>query len=137
MAHRTRRLILTVAIIVFVSIFWLAPTTVGQSSPNGSALSALEALRAAESAGANITSLVNQYNNFIQQSASNNSFASLGQLAENARQNALAVRSFNQTLTLILVPVIALILALASEALLQLRRKIEREKMLEMEIDRK
>lgn len=136
MTRRVRRLVF-VAIIVFVSVFWLAPQTAGQGSPNGAALSAFEALRAAGSASANITSLVNQYNNLLQQSAPNSSFASLGQLAEGAQQNALALRSFNQTLTVVLVPVTALVLALVSEALLQLRRKIEREKMLEMEIDQK
>ncbi len=137
MPHRVRRLILIVAIIVFVSVFWLTAPTAGQSPPNGTALSAFEALHAADSASANITSLVNQYNNLLQQSAPNSSFISLGQLAEIAQQNALALRSFDRTLTLVLVPVIALILALVSEALLQLKRRIEREKVLEMEIVQK
>ncbi len=137
MLHKGRRSILTVAIIVFVSVLWLASPTSGQIPPNGTALSAFGALRTAESAGANITSLVNQYNNLLQQSAPNSSFANLGQLAQSAQQDALAVKSLDRTLTLVLVPVIALALALTSEALLQLRRKIDREKMLEMEIHQK
>jgi hypothetical protein len=137
MPHRVRRLILIVAIIVFASAFWLTPPTTGQGPPNGTALSAFEALHAAESAGANITSLVNQYNNLLQQSAPNSSFATLGQVAENAQRDAIPLRSFDRTLPLVLVPVIALILAFVSEVLLQLRRKIEREKILEMEIEQK
>jgi len=116
------------------SILWVSPTA-GQSPPTTTALSTFVALRAAESAGANITDLVNQYNTLIQQTAPNSSFVSLEQLANNAQQDALAVKSASQTLTLVLIPILALTLSLVTEGLLQLRRKIEQNRLLEMEIE--
>jgi hypothetical protein len=137
MPNRSRRSFLAVATVVFLTVFCLAPLAAGQGSPNTAALSAFAALHAAESSGANITSLVNEYNALMEESAPNSSFIALQQLAQSAQQNAISHGSFEQTLTLILVPTIALALALASEGLLQLRRKIKRERMLEMEIERK
>src|SRR6267143_4954234 len=120
--------------ILLASILWVSPTA-GQGPPTTTALSTFVALRAAESAGANITDLVNQYNTLIQQTAPNSSFVSLEQLANNAQQDALAAKSTSQTLTLVLTPILALALSLVTEGLLQLRRKIERERLLEMEIE--
>lgn len=129
-----RRLLVAVTTILVVSLAW-PPTIAGQGSPGPAALATFQALQTAESAGADITSLVSQYNSLIEQSAPvNSSLASLTQLARSAQQNSLALRSFDQTLTLILVPVIAMVLAFATEGLLQLRRRIERKRMLEMEI---
>jgi predicted PurR-regulated permease PerM len=134
MLRRARRLITAAATILLASILWLAPIA-GQSPPATTALNTFEALRAAENAGANITGLVNQYNTLIQQNAPNSSFASLAQLASNAQQDALALRSSSQTLTLVLIPILALTLSLVTEGLLQLRRKIGQNRLLEMEIE--
>ncbi len=133
MLHQPSRLFIIVATILLASTFWLS-TTLGLNSPSPTALGTFEALRAAENSGADITSLVAQYNILIQQSAPNSSFITLGQSAANAQEDAIAIRSYNQTLTLVLVPVSALILALTTEGLLQLKRRITREKMLDMEI---
>jgi hypothetical protein len=133
MSRRFSKLFIVVATILLTSIFWLGPTF-GQNSPSATALSTFEALRAAESSGADITGLVAQYNVLIQQSSPNSSFIALGQAAANAQQDAMALRSNNQILTLVLVPVTALIMALVAEGLLQLRRRVAREKLLDMEI---
>ena len=133
MPRRAARLLIAAATMLLTSGFWLTPT-IAQSSPTGTALSAFEAMHSAENGGANITSLVDQYNNLLQQSSPDSSFVTLGQLAADAQENAIALRSFNQTLTLVLVPAIALVLALAGEGLLQLRRKIQRERTLQTEI---
>ena len=134
MPLRARRLLVAVTTILVVSLAW-PPTIAGQGSPGPEALATFQALQAAESSGADITSLVSQYNSLIERSAPvNSSFASVAHFARSAQQNSLALRSFDQTLTLVLVPVMALVLALATEGLLQLRRRIERERMLEMEI---
>ena len=132
MLHRPSELFIIVAIILTCT-FWLGPA-LGQNSPSPTALSTFEALRAAEISGADISSLVAQYNILIQQSSPNSSFITLGQAAANAQQDAMALESNNQTLTLILVPVTALIMALVTEGLLQLKRRIAHEKMLDMEI---
>jgi hypothetical protein len=132
--QRTRLPLIAFAAILSASILWLLPIA-GQGPPTTTALNTFVALRAAESAGANITDLVNQYNTLIQQTAPNSSFVSLGQLANNAQQDALVIKSTSQTLTLVLTPILALALSLVTEGLLQLRRKIERERLLEMEIE--
>ena len=138
MPLRAGQLFLAVAIIVFVGVFLVAPpSTFGQTPPSGTALGAFEALRSAASSGANVTALVDQYNALLQQSSKNNSFTSLQQMAQNAQQKAVSEASSDRTLTIVLVPTLALVLALAMEGLLQLRRRLERKRMLEMEIGRK
>lgn len=133
MLVRPSRLFIIVATILLASTFWLTPT-LGQNSPAPTALGAFDAMRAAESSGADITSLVAQYNILLQQSSPNSSFITLGQTAANLQQDAMALKSNNQTLTLVLVPVTALIMALVTEGLLQLKRRITRAKILSMEI---
>ncbi len=136
MLLRPSRLFVIVVTIILASTFWLAPT-LGQNSPSTTALGTFEAIRAAETSGANITSLVAQYNALLEQSSPNSSFITLGQLAAEAQQDAIALKSYNQTVTVFLVPSTAFIMALVTEGLLQLRRRIIREKMLDMEVKQK
>lgn len=135
MSLRSNRLL--VATIVLLASAFCASSTAGQNQPSRTALATFEMLHTAESAGANITSLVDQYNSLLQQSAPNSSFVDLGQAAETAQNTAVSLRSTDQTLTVVLVPVMALLLALAGEGLLQFRRRIIRTRMLEMEIEQR
>jgi len=108
----------------------------GQVSPSRPALDALEALRAAEAAGANVVSMVSKYNSLLQQTGSDASFNSLQNDALTAQQNAVATQANDKITTAISVPIIALLLALVTASFLQLRRRLERERLMDMEIQK-
>jgi hypothetical protein len=119
--------------LLFLSwLFWL-PDLSGQTSLDP-AFQAFEALRAAEESGTDISNLVSQYNNLLQQQAPASSYNTLKQLAGNAQASSLAARNFNTALTIILVPVIALLLTLTIMGALEFRRRLARDKLLDMEI---
>ena len=119
--------------LLFLSgLFWL-PSLSGQTSLDP-AFQAFEALRSAEDSGADISNLVGQYNNLLQQQAPASSYNTLKQLAGNAQASSIAARNFNTGLTMILVPVIALLLTLTIIGALEFRRRLARDRLLDMEI---
>ncbi len=130
-----RRVVMVSILILFSSPIWIDQMA-GQVSPSRPALDALEALRAAEAAGANVVSMVSKYNSLLQQTGSDASFNSLQNDALTAQQNAVATQANDKITTAISVPIIALLLALVTASFLQLRRRLERERLMDMEIQK-
>jgi hypothetical protein len=104
------------------------------ASPGPTALQAFEAIRAAEDSGADVSTLVAQYNNLLQEGAQDSAYTTLKQFAGNAQASAASSMSFNSSLTLVLVPLIALALTLVSIELFELRKRLSKERLLDMEI---
>jgi hypothetical protein len=132
MISGARQLVRVLSLLFLSWLFWL-PNLSGQTSLYP-AFQAFEALRAAEDSGADISNLVSQYNNLLQQQAPASSYNTLKQLAGNAQASSLAARNFNTALTIILVPAIALLLTLTIMGALEFRRRLARDKLLDMEI---
>ncbi len=114
-------------------VFYLAPLA-GQTSPNPTAFPTFEALHAAEASGANIKNLLDQYNILLQQQSSNASYTTLIGLAVQAQQSAISDKNSGNLLTVALVPIVALILAVTSTALISAVRRIRQNKLLDMRI---
>jgi len=121
------------ALLLLTAIFWL-PSFMTYASPGPTALQAFEAIRAAEDSGADVSKLVAQYNNLLQGGAQDSAYSTLTQLAANAQASAASTMNLNNSLTLVLVPLIALALTLVSIELFELRKRLSKEKLLDMEI---
>jgi hypothetical protein len=121
------------ALMLLTAIFWL-PSLMTHASPGPTALQAFEAIRAAEDSGANVSTLVAQYNNFLQGGAQDSAYTTIEQLAANAQASSASNMSFNNSLTLVLVPLIALALTLVSIELFELRKRLSKVRLLDMEI---
>lgn len=120
-------------LLLLTAIFWL-PSFMAHASPGPIALQAFEAIRTAEESGADVSKLVAQYNILLQGGAQDSAYSTLKQLAGNAQASAASNTSFNNSLTIVLVPLIALALTLVSIELFELRRRLSRERLLDMEI---
>ncbi len=129
---RVLRLSLISALSFLAQSLWLPPAT--GSLPPAGALQAFESLHAAESAGANIGSLVSQYNSLLLASAPGGSFQALQSQALEAENRALAQGGFERTLILIAVPTFSLLLSLALHGVLYLRARVADRKLLDQEI---
>ena len=132
MTHLSRRAFL-VMLTLSIAIFLLGSTGSG-SDPSAIAQNTFEAMRSAEASGANIDSLVSQYNSLLQQSAPDSSFVSVQSQAAAVQQAALASKTFNGIFTIVLIPVIPLFLAVLTVAIFRLLAKVARKKILDMEI---
>lgn len=109
---------------------------VAHAGPGPTALQAFEAIVGAEASGADVSNLVAQYNSLLQQGAPDSSYGILKQLAGNAQASAASSTSFNNSLTLVLVPLIALALTFVLTQVLEFRKKLSNQKLLDMEIIR-
>ena len=132
MTHISRRAFL-VMLTLSIAIFLLGSTGSG-SAPSAIAQNAFEAMRSAEASGANIDSLVSQYNSLLQQSAPDSSFVSVQSQAAAVQQAALTSKTFDGIFTIVLIPVIPLFLAVLTVAIFRLLAKVARKKILDMEI---
>ena len=132
MTHLSRRAFLVV-LTLSMAIFLLGSTVSG-SAPSSVAQNTFEAMRSAEASGANIDSLVSQYNSLLQHSTSDSSFVSVQGQATALQQAALASKTFNGIFTIVLIPVIPLFLAVLTVAIFRLLAKVARKKILDMEI---
>ncbi len=134
MTHLSRRAFLVV-LTLSIAIFLLGSTGSG-SAPSAIAQNAFEAMRSAEASGANIDSLVSQYNSLLQQSAPapDSSFVSVQSQAAAVQQAALTSKTFDGIFTIVLIPVIPLFLAVLTVAIFRLLAKVARKKILDMEI---
>jgi hypothetical protein len=104
------------------------------AGPGPTALQAFEAIVGAEASGADVSNLVAQYNSLLQQGAPDSSYSTLKQLAGNAQASAASSMSFNNSLTLILVPLIALAPTFVLAQVLEFRKKLSKQELLDMEI---
>jgi hypothetical protein len=120
--------------LLLLTAILLLPSIIAHASPGPTALQAFEAIRVAEDSGADISNLVAQYNNLLQEGAQDSAYNTVKQLAGNAQTSAAANMSFDNSLTLVLVPLIALALTLASIELFELRKRLSKERLLDMEI---
>ena len=132
MTHLSRHAFL-VLLTVVIGILLLGSTVSG-TAPSAVAQNTFETLRSAEASGANIDSLVSQYNSLLQQSAQDSSFVSVQSQAAAVQQAALASKTFNGIFTIVLIPVIPLFLAVLTVAIFRLLAKVARKKILDMEI---
>jgi len=134
MTHLSRRAFLVV-LTLSIAIFLLGSTVSG-SAPSSVAQNTFEAMRGAEASGANIDSLVSQYNSLLQQSAPapDSSFVSVQSQAAAVQQAALTSKTFDGIFTIVLIPVIPLFLAVLTVAIFRLLAKVARKKILDMEI---
>jgi predicted PurR-regulated permease PerM len=122
-------------ILVTLAVSSLILPRIGASTgPSPAAFQAFSAIRAAEDSGADISSLISQYNILLQQNATESSYNSLGQLASNAQVSAMAQRNLDNTITLVAVPVITLLLTLSTVIVLRFRNRLEEDRILEMEV---
>jgi len=110
--------------------------TVHSTSPSGAALQAFEALRIAEAAGANVTSLASQFNLLLQSSSLDSSFQTLQNDASSAEVAASLHAETSRTLDFVLVPIVALVLTIAAESLIYVRERIMRKRLLSQEAAR-
>lgn len=111
----------------------------GQTNPNSTAFPTFETLHKAEASGANIKNLVDQYNALLSQQNQSDlgpGFAALASQAIQAQTLATSNRNASNLSTIILVPVAALILAIASIALVSVIRRIRENRLLDMRIGR-
>lgn len=95
-----------------------------------------ESLHAAEMSGAKIDVLVDSYNALLQKRPQpfDSNYSSIGSLAVQAQQLAIANRNFSNTSLIILVPVIALVFTIVSVGLISIARRLSRDKFLDMRI---
>ncbi len=119
-------------LILCLSVFYQAP--LAGTGPNPTAFSTFETLHSAEASGANIKSLLDQYNILLQQQSSNASYTTLAGLAAQAQQSAINDKNSGNLLAVALVPIIALLLAVTSIVLVSAARRIRQNKLLDMRI---
>ena len=110
------------------------PGVVGSASPSSSALTAFEAIRAAQAAGADVNSLVAQYNSLLQSNAPDSSFDMLRNQALGLQQTASSQTATSNAYVAESIPLIALALALITELVFQIRSKVARERRLSREV---
>ena len=120
--------------LVLIAAILCLPSLMAHASPGPTALQAFEAIRAAENSGADVSTLVAQYDNLLQQGAQDSVYTTLKQLAGNAQASTASSMSLNSSLTLVLVPLIALAFTLVSIELFELRKRLSKERLLDMEI---
>jgi methionyl-tRNA synthetase len=131
-----RRHAIEALLLISVTILLLWPTIVHGDSPSTTALNTFETLRNAEASGANIASLVSQYNSLLQQSAPNSSFISLQNQATAAQKAATAAAALSSTMIIVLVPIIPFFLALLAVGITRLSARLAKERKLDMEVGR-
>lgn len=127
LAARILGLLLLTAVILHFGL-------IAHAGPGPIALQAFEAIVGAEASGADVSNLVAQYNSLLQKGAPDSSYSPLNQMAGNAQASAASSVSFNNSLTLVLVPLIALALTVVLTLILEFRKRLSDQKLLDMEI---
>ncbi len=136
MGLRSMRVLLTfVGVLLLLFSLETAPLA-GENPPSPAARGAFEAVRAAEAAGADVGPLVAQYNFLLQAQGNDSSFLLLQNEAFDAERAASNTQNLRDIISIILVPLIALVLSLALHATRDLFAMLERKKLLDSRIDR-
>lgn len=112
---------------------WFAPLS-GQTSPSLTVVSTFETLHVAEASGVNIKNLLDQYNNLLQQQAPDSSYIAISSQAVQEQQSETANKNVSNVLRIVLVPAVALLLALVSLLFIEIARKTRQNRLLEMRI---
>lgn len=100
--------------------------------PATEALQAFEAIREAENAGADVSSLVSEYRSLLQSSA--DSFGPFQAKATEAREAALESSHIWSLLTIVIVPLAAFLLATGLQVVLHVRKRLARKRMQDQEV---
>ena len=128
---KTRHAAVLTVLALLVTSSWVVAFAV--SAPDSTALAAFRSIRLAEDAGADVSSLIRDYNTLLEED-SDTSFGGLLDRAGAAREDASSqtdIRNIFLVVSLIVVPIV---LSLGVVLLRRLHVMLERERLLDKEI---
>ena len=131
---KTERASLLTVLALLLASSWVVPFAV--STPNSSALAAFRGIRLAEDAGADVSSLIRDYNTLLE-ADSDASFAGLLDVAGAAREDASSRTVIRNTILVVSVIVVPMVLSLGVALLRRFHVTLEKERFLDREIQLK